>query len=152
MWHEHTTWKSESPGTETAQLHSPYGLCCYCTFIIRTIPTTMKHVISGDAENKKLGTKERIKSLLAPKAHCRPASGIHLLRPRQVMSNTCVAVCASAAKRSANLYRAPLPTSMIAGIFRWLQSQLNAFPLSSCWAADEMTAGDQDGQVNYEQN
>lgn len=87
------------------------------------------------------GTKERMKSLLAPKPtagqppdlpHPGPGDEQHL--------------CALAAKRSVNLYKAPLHTSMIVCIFRWFQWQMNVSPVISCWAADEMSAG---AQGNY---
>ena len=56
-------------------------------------------------------------------------------------------VCALAAKRPVNLYRRPLHTSMMICIFRWLQWRMNMSPATSCWAADEMSAGVQ--RVNY---
>lgn len=87
----------QSPRTETAQLHSlwPMLLSYIHSMDYGLFLEYGNNMISGEAkkilqnqDNRR--DKRRNKITVSSQTHCTPASGIHLSRPGQVMSNTCV--------------------------------------------------------------
>lgn len=152
MWHENTTCKTETKNWSTTTTF-PIAYTVIVPLIIWTTwfpGGVCGEETKGDTHDRIRtagGAKERIETLLAPK----PASGINQFVAPWPGEEQHLCVASAALQRGRLICTGrPLPTSMTACIFQWLRWQLNVFPLSSCWAAGEMTAGERDGWVNYE--
>jgi hypothetical protein len=151
MWHENTTCKTETKNWSTTTTF-PIAYTVIVPLIIWTTwfpGGVWRRNYTWQDQNSSRG-KRKNRNTVSSQAR-RQASLWHQFVAPWPGEEQHLCVASAALQRGRLICTGrPLPTSMTAGIFQWLRWQLNVFPLSSCWAAGEMTAGERDGWVNYE--